>query len=132
MAFEITQGEIEYQADQVLTGKTYKVFLATTGSLSASSNVSAWESAELSSTNGYVAASGTVGTGSYNSNNNRFDAPVITATFGPATGNGITYDAVVVKLQGRTKAYAVNLLTSPVTLSAGQSRSFSITLGVKL
>lgn len=131
MAFEVTQGEIEYQAAQVLTGKTYKVFLATTGNLTAASNVSAWEAAELASANGYSALTGTIGTGSYNSNNGRFEAPQITGTFGPASGVGFTYDAVVIKVQGRTKAYAVNLLGTPQTLSAGQSRGFQFTLGVK-
>lgn len=131
MPFVITQGEIEYQAGQVLTGKTYKVFLATTGNLTASSNVSAWENAELATAYGYTALTGTVGSGSYNATTGRFEAPKIIGTFGPATGAGFTYDAVVVKLQGRTKAYAVNILAVPVTLAAGQSRGFEITLGVK-
>lgn len=131
MPFVITQGEIEYQAGQVLTGKTYKVFLATTGSLTAASNISAWENAELATVRGYAPLTGTVGSGSYNATTERFEAPKITGTFGPATGAGFTYDAVVVKLQGRTKAYAVNILSVPVTLSAGQSRGFEITLGVK-
>jgi hypothetical protein len=129
MAFQITQGEIEYQAGQVLTGKTYKVFLAVRGSLTASSNVSAWEAVELVTAN--AALTGTVGSGSYSSANGRFEAPQITGTFGPATGAGFTYDAVIIKLQGRTKAYAVNLLDVPQTLSAGQSRGFQFTLGVK-
>lgn len=131
MPFVITQGEIEYQAGQVLTGKTYKVFLATTGSLTAASDVSAWEAAELPAVYGYTALTGTVGTGSYSTANGRFEAPKISGTFGPATGAGFTYDAIVVKLQGRTKAYAVNILAVPVTLASGQSRGFELTLGVR-
>lgn len=131
MAFQITQGEIEYQAGQVLTGKTYKVFLVVRGNLTASSNVSAWEAVELATANGYASLTGTVGSGTYSSANGRFEAPQITGTFGPATGAGFTYDAVIIKLQGRTKAYAVNLLDVPQTLSAGQSRGFQFTLGVK-
>jgi hypothetical protein len=131
MAWEITQGEIEYQAAQVLTGKTYKVFLAVAGNLTVASNVSAWEAAELETVRGYTPLTGTVGSGSYSSANNRFEAPQIIGAFGPATGIGFTYDAVVIKLQGRTNAYAVNLLGTPVTLSAGQSRGFQFTLGIK-
>ena len=131
MAFVITQGELEYEAGLVLTGKTYKVFLATTGSLTVASTLSAWEAVELAATAGYVAVTGTVGTGSYNATTGRFEAPVITGQFGPATGAGFTFDAMVIKLPSRTKPYAVNLYSSPVTLAAGQSRGFSITLGVK-
>ena len=131
MAFVITQGELEYEAGLLLTGKTYKVFLATTGSLTIASTLSAWEAAELAITAGYAAVTGTVGTGSYNATTGRFEAPVITGQFGPATGAGFTFDAMVIKLPSRTKPYAVNLYSTPVTLAAGQSRGFSITLGVK-
>jgi hypothetical protein len=37
----------------------------------------------------------------------------------------------VVKLAGRTVPYAVNIYDVPITLSAGQSRGFNITLGIK-
>jgi hypothetical protein len=131
MPFVITQGELEYEAGLVLTGKAYKVFLATTGSLTIASTLTAWEAAELTATAGYVAVTGTVGTGSYNATTGRFEAPVITGQFGPATGAGFTFDAMVIKLASRTKPYAVNLYSSPITLAAGQSRAFSITLGVK-
>ena len=131
MAFVVTQGELEYEAGLVLTGLTYKVFLATTGSLTVASTLSDWEAAELAATGGYVAVTGTVGTGSYNATTGRFEAPVITGQFGPATGAGFTFDAMVIKLPSRTKPYAVNLYSSPVTLAAGQSRGFSIALGIK-
>jgi hypothetical protein len=131
MPFVITQGELEYEAGLVLTGKAYKVFLATTGSLTIASTLSAWEAAELATSAGYAAITGTVGTGSYNTTTGRFEAPVITGQFGPATGAGFTFDAMVIKLPSRSKPYAVNLYSSPVTLAAGQSRAFAITLGVK-
>jgi hypothetical protein len=131
MPFVITQGELEYEAGLVLTGKAYKVFLATTGSLTLTSTLTAWEAAELATSAGYAAVTGTVGTGSYNGTTGRFEAPVITGQFGPATGAGFTFDAMVIKLASRTKPYAVNLYASPITLAAGQSRAFSITLGVK-
>lgn len=131
MPFEITQGEIEYQAAQLLTGKTYKVFLATAGSLTGNSTIAEWEAAELASANGYAPVTGTVGTGSFNSTTGRFEAPVVSGGFGPATGTGFEYTAMVVKLEGRTKPYALNLFSTPVNVAAGQSKGFNITLGVR-
>lgn len=130
MAFQITQAELAYQGTQSLEGKTYKVFLATVGSLTVSSTIAEWEAAEIASSNGYTAATGTVGAGSYNSTTNRYEQPVITGTF-TATGSGFTYGAIVVKLSGRTHPYAVNILASPVTLASGQSRGFNLTIGTK-
>lgn len=131
MAFEITPGELEYQAAQVLTGKTYKVFLAVTGSLNESSTITEWEAAELATSNGYAAVTGTIGSGSYNGTSGRFEAPVISGTFGPATGPGFQYSAIVVKLQGRSKPYALNLYPTLVTVAAGASKGFNLTLGVR-
>lgn len=131
MTFEITKGELEYQASQVFAGKTFKVFLANTGVLTSESTISQWEQNELASAYGYSAVTGTVGSGAFNNTTLRFEMPVISGTFGPASGIGFTYDAIVVKLQGRSKPYAVNLLANPVSLAAGQSRGFSIKLGIK-
>lgn len=132
MSFTITQGELEFQSGLLLNGQSYKVFLATKGSLTIASTISAWEAAELAAANGYAAITGTVGTGVLNAVNGRVEAPTITGQFGPATGAGITFDAVVIKLGStRTKPYAVRLYPSPQVLAAGQSRSFNIVLGIK-
>lgn len=129
MAFVVTRGELEYEAGLILTG-AYKIFLATKGSLGLTSTLLAWEAAELAVANGYTAVTGTVGSATYNSTNNRVEAPAITGTF-TATGLGFTFDAMVCKLANRSKPYAINLYDSPVTLAAGQSRGFRITLGVR-
>jgi hypothetical protein len=131
MPFVITRGEVEYEAGLILTGVAYKVFLATAGNLTLTSSLTAWENAELASSGGYSAVTGTVGNGTYNANTGRFNAPEITGQFGPATGAGFTFDAMVIKLAGRSKPYAINLYTVPIVLAAGQSRGFSITLGIK-
>mgnify|MGYP006267149507 CR=1 FL=1 len=131
MPFVLTQGELAYEAGLVLTGVAYKVFLATTGSLTVTSTLAQWEAAELASSGGYSAVTGTVGSGSYNGTNLRFEAPVISGQFGPATGVGFTFDAMIIKLANRTAPYAVNLYSTPITLASGQSRGFQITLGVK-
>lgn len=132
MPFQITPGELEFEHDLVLEGQTYKVFAAATGSLTIASSLSLWEAAELAATNGYAAVTGTVGTGSLNSTTGRWESPVLSGQFGPATGAGFQYDAVIIKIgSSRTMPYAVNLLSSPIVLAAGQSRGFNITLGIK-
>jgi hypothetical protein len=132
MSFAITQGELLFQSGLVLNGQIYKVFLATQGALTIASTISAWEAAELAAANGYAAVTGTIGTGVYSAGNNRVESPVITGQFGPASGAGITFDAMVIKIgTTRTTPYAVRLYDVPQVLAAGQSRGFNITLGIK-
>ena len=132
MPFVITPGELEFEHGLVLAGQTFKVFAATTGSLTVSSTLAQWEAAELPSSAGYAAVTGTVGTGSLNATNGRWESPVLTGQFGPATGAGFQYNAVIIKIgTSRTRPYAVNLLETPILLAAGQSRGFQYTLGIK-
>jgi hypothetical protein len=132
MSFVITQGELEFQSGLLLNGQTYRVFLATTGSLTLASTLTAWEAAKLASANGYADVTGTIGTGVYNATTLRVDAPVITGQFGPASGAGFTFDAMVIKIgTTRTRPYAIRLYDVPQLLSAGQSRGFAFTLGIK-
>jgi hypothetical protein len=132
MSFVITQGELEFQSGLILDGQTYRVFLATRGSLTVASTLSAWEAAKLASANGYADVTGTIGNGVFNAANGRVEPPVITGQFGPATGAGFTFDAMIIKIgTTRTRPYAVRLYEVPQVLAAGQSRGFSITLGIK-
>jgi hypothetical protein len=132
MSFIITQGELEFQSSLILNGQSYKVFLATKGSLTVFSTLADWEAAELAATGGYVPATGTIGTGIYNVSSNRVEAPVITGQFGPASGAGFTFDAMVVKIgTARTRPYAVRLFDVPQVLAAGQSRGFNLSLGIR-
>jgi hypothetical protein len=132
MSFTITQGELEFQSGLILNGQAYKVFLATKGQLTIASTLANWEAAELTATNGYAAVTGTIGTGVYNGTTGRVEPPAITGQFGPASGAGFTFDAMVIKIgTTRTRPYAVRLYDAPVVLAAGQSRGFSLTLGMK-
>lgn len=132
MPFVITPGELEFEHGLVLAGQTFKVFAATTGSLTVSSTLAAWTAAELASTGGYAAVTGTVGSGSLNATTGQWESPTITGQFGPATGAGFQYDAVIIKIgTSRTKPYAVNILDVPIVLAAGQTRGFQYTLGIK-
>ena len=140
MSFVITQGELEHQYGLVLNGQTYRVFLATKaappgyppGDLTVSSTLAAWEAAKLASVNGYTDVTGTVSSGVFNASSGRVEAPEITGQFGPASGAGFTFDAMVIKIgTTRTRPYAVRLYEVPQVLAAGQSRAFNITLGIK-
>jgi hypothetical protein len=132
MSFIITQGELLFQSGLALNGQTYKVFLANSDTLTVASTIAEWESAELAAVNGYTAATGTIGTGVYNSGTLRVEPPAITGQFGPASGSGISFNAMIIKIgTTRTRPYAVRLYEVPQLLAAGQSRGFSITLGVR-
>lgn len=132
MAFQITPGEIEYEHGLVLASQSYKVFCATTGSLTIASTVAQWEAAEIAANGGYVAATGTIAAGSLNSTTGRWESPVISGQFGPATGAGFQFDAMIVKIgTARTKPYAVQLFSTPIVLAAGQARGFQFTFAIR-
>lgn len=132
MPFVITNGELEYEYGLILNGQAFKVFAAVTGSLIATSTLAAWEAAELPATAGYAAVTGTIAAGSLSNTTGRWEAPVLTGTFGPASGAGFQFDAMVIKIgNNRSRPYAVNIYPGPIVLAAGQSRGFSLTLGVK-
>jgi hypothetical protein len=132
MSFVVTQGELEFQSSLILNGQSYKVFLANRGSLTIGSTLTAWEAVELTADGGYVAVTGTIGTGVFNTSSGRVETPVITGQFGPASGSGITFDSMLIKIgTTRTRPYAVRLYDVPQVLAAGQSRGFNFTLGVK-
>jgi hypothetical protein len=137
MSFIITQGELLFQSGLVLNGQSYKIFLANRfvagiGTSTISSILQEWEAKELDEVNGYVPATGAIGSGVFSTNNGRVEVPVITGQFGPATGAGFQFDAMIVKIGTvRTFPYAVRLYDVPQVLAAGQSRGFNITLGTK-
>jgi hypothetical protein len=122
----ITPKELERQAVAVFEGKTYKIFLAVRGALTVSSTAAEWEAAELSG-NGYAAVTGTIGTGSYNAGNTRYELPNITAQFS-ASGAGYTYDTMCFKLGSETYLHSINVETPSITLAAGQSKSYVLQL----
>lgn len=133
MTFAITPGELEFQYGLALNGQTYKIFAATTGSLTLASTLTAWEAAEIATINGYAALTGTLPAGTYDATAGRYTPPIISGQFGPATGAGFQFDAMVIKIgTSRTRPYAVRLLPAPVLLIAGQTRSFEITIGTKV
>lgn len=128
LAAVTSQRELAYQADLAFEGETFKLFLAlNSGSLTAESNVSAWEAVECSG-GGYAASTGTISTGAWNGTAGRYEVPILTISV-TATGAGFSFDSIVLKV-GTTRTHVVNLtvLPSTVALAAGQSRTYNVRL----
>jgi hypothetical protein len=134
MAVTITfsQKELKRKADLAYDNKTYKVFLAdnSTAALDAEDTATLWLAEELASTAGYAAVTGTITTasGAYDGTDARYEFPAITATF-TATGAGFTYDTVVLRIASEASVAGILVESPAITLLAGQSKTYSITLG---
>lgn len=127
ISLTISTKELARQAGLVFEGKTYKVFLAqNSGSLTAESTTSAWEAVELSG-NGYTAVTGTISTGSYNTNQARYVLPTITAAFTAGTG-GFTYDTVCLKIGTATYLHSIAVESPAISLASGQTRTYILQL----
>jgi hypothetical protein len=127
----ISQAELKRKADLAYDNKAYRVFLANnTSSLTAESTASAWLAIELASSNGYAAVTGTIATGSgaYDGTDARYEFPAITANF-TATGASFTYNTVVLRIATEASVAGILVESPAITLLAGQSKTYTITLG---
>ena len=117
------------QAQLTYEGKTYKMLLAFRNGtvLTQASLMSAWNAVKLSAGNGYAEKTGTIGTGSWNSGNARYELPEFQLAL-TATGSGFTYDAIVLQVDNRTYPDRVVLLPIAETLQAGQSKTYILLL----
>jgi|GEM_PF-3608598 hypothetical protein len=117
------------QAQLTYEGKSYRMLLAyrNGATLTQASLMSAWNAVKLSAANGYTEKTGTIGNGSWNSGNARYELPQFLMTL-TATGSGFTYDAIVLQVDSRTYPDRVVLLPSPETLQAGESRTYVMLL----
>ena len=124
----ISQRELQRQAALCLEGRAYEVFLATNdGSLTANSTYAAWQAVEVASANGYAPATGTLGTGAWDSGDARYELPPLTATF-TSSGSGYSYNTVCVRIGTETYLHSIVAESPSITLAAGQSKSYVITL----
>lgn len=124
----ISQKELQRQAALCFEGKAYEVFLATnSGTLNAQSTYSAWQAVEVASANGYAPVTGTVGTGAWDSGDARYEMPVITATF-TSSGSGFSYDTICIRIATETYLHSLIVESPSITLAAGQSKTYLITL----
>ena len=117
------------QAQLTYEGKAYKLLLAYRNGtvLTQASLMSAWNAVKLSAGNGYAEQTGTIGTGSWNSGNARYELPQFTMSL-TASGSGFIYDAIVLQVDNRTYPDRVVLLPTPETLQSGQSKSYVLLL----
>jgi hypothetical protein len=113
------------QAQLTYEGKTYKLMLAYRNGtvLTQASLMSAWTAVKLSNGNGYTEKTGTIGAGSFNSGNARYELPQFTLSL-TASGSGFTFDAIVLQVDNRTYPDRVVLLPTPETMQSGQSKSY--------
>jgi hypothetical protein len=117
------------QAQLAYEGKSYKMLLAYRNGevLTQASLMTAWNAVKLAAGNGYAEVTGTIGTGSFNSGNARYELPQFTMSL-TATGSGFTYDSILLQVDNRTYPDRVVLLSTAETLQAGQSKSYVLLL----
>ena len=117
------------QAQLTYEGKSYKLLLAYRNGavLTQNSLMSAWNAVKLTAGNGYAEKTGTIGTGSFNTGNARYELPQFTMSL-TASGGGFTYDAIVLQVDNRTYPDRVILLPTPDTLQSGQNKSYVLLL----
>lgn len=129
LTVSITPKELERQAAACFEGKPYSVFLVSdpTETLGNTNTVLEWEALELAEADGYARATGTIGTGSYNTSLGFYQLPAINAQFTGA-GAGHTHDAVVITVDGADYPHSILRLSEPLVLQAGQSKSYLIRL----
>ena len=117
------------QAQLTYEGKSSRMLLAYRNgtTLTQASLMSAWNAVKLSAGNGYAELTGTIGSGSWNSGNARYELPQFQLAL-TATGSGFTYDALVLQVDNRTYPDRVVLLPTPETLQSGQSKTYVLLL----
>lgn len=128
VTFAISQYELQRQAALAFETRTYEVFLATNdGTLDANSTYAAWQAVEVASSNGYAPVTGTIGTGAWDSGDARYELPAITAAF-TSSGGGFSYDTICVRIGTETYLHSAIVESPAITLAAGQSKTYVITL----
>ena len=124
----ISQKELQRVAALAYEGKTLKVMLCSVGATgyTAQSTVANWQSVEKSG-NGYSRFTATIGTGSYSGTEAAYVMPDIDAAF-TTTSTGYSYDTVVIYINGETYLHSIIVESPNVTLVAGQTQTYRISL----
>jgi hypothetical protein len=124
----ISQRELKRLANLGYEGETLKVMLCEVGmtGYTAESTVANWQSVELSG-NGYVRYSEVIGTGAYSETTASYNMPTVDAEF-TATGDGYSYDRIIVYINGETYIHSEIVEDPNVTLAAGQTQTYRIEL----
>jgi hypothetical protein len=125
----ISPDALAKQAQLTYVGKGYRMFLAyrNGAALDQNSLITAWDAVKLGGGNGYTEKTGTIGAGSWNSGNARYELPQFQLAL-TATGSGITFDAIILQVDSRTYPDRVVLLPIAETLQSGQSKTYVLLL----
>lgn len=104
----VTPKELERQAAAVFEGKAYEVFLAINpGALGPDSTTAEWKAQETPVGGGYAPLTGTVGVGSYDAVDGRYELPQISASWVGADA-GFTYDTLVLVIDNAAYPHSVS------------------------
>ena len=124
----LSQKELERVAALAYEGKTLNVMLCAVGGTgyTSLSTVANWQSVEKSG-NGYTRFSQVIAAGSYNGTTGRYELPSVDAEF-TATGAGYSYDRVVLYVTGSTYPHSVITENPNITLIAGQTQTYRLSL----
>lgn len=130
MAITVTlsQKEMERVAGLAYEGQDIRVSLAYDpgSSLSSESTVAACDALKISS-GGYSDFTDTIGTGSYDGADGRYEMPQIDAVF-TATGAGYTYNTVYVVIGTELYLHSLTVESPNIVMSDGQTQTYRITL----
>jgi hypothetical protein len=120
--------ELERVAALAYEGEILKVMLCAVGATGydSSSTVANWQTVELSGS-GYVRGSTTIGTGTYNATTARYELPSYDAEF-TADGGNLTYETIVVYIDGATYPHSVITESPNIVLLDGQTQTYRISL----
>lgn len=124
----ISQKELKRIAGLAYEGETLKVMLCNVGTsgYTAESTVANWQSVEVSG-NGYTRFSEVIATGAYDATDARYEIAAIDAAF-TATGAGYSYDRIIAYIDGETYIHSMIVEDPNITLAAGQTQTYRITL----
>jgi hypothetical protein len=123
----ISPKELERQAALCLEGETLKVMLCNVGvtGYTASSTVANWQTVELSGS-GYVRFSAVIATGAWSNTAAAYVMPDIDAAF--TASAPYSYDTVVLYIDGATYPHSIISESPNISLSAGQTQTYRISL----
>lgn len=124
----ISTKELQRVAVAAYEGQTLKVMLCSVGATgyTAESTVADWQTVEASG-NGYARYSTTIGTGTYDALEGRYELPDIDAAFS-ATGAGYTFDRIVLYIDGATYPHSIITESPNIVLLAGQTQTYRLSL----
>lgn len=128
LTLTVSQKELERVAALAYEGETIKIMLASVGAsgFTSESTVTNWQSVEKSG-NGYVRFSQVIAAGAYDALDARYEIPAIDAAF-TATGAGYSYDRIVIYIDGATYIHSLITEDPNITLAAGQTQTYRVTL----